>query len=252
MVCDTWRACSIPKYPTLQPFITFCSSSLDNARPSTFSFPLLSVLMVWVPVQVYLIPVLGIPGFSAGHLTSIQAAIGTPRPGAERDECLDDGVHQIHDYGDHRVGDDQALAGTRQLHPQAAVDDAQDQPDSSPPYMRMAENAAAASLGELRVVDEAESRLDREHADHDSTELDVSVREELRTLLASPGRPHWTFHQKTSTHHSSLLRAVHAEAKASPHQQPAHHLPAYGGSVSTWYLHSCWRPRELWTWLQRL
>lgn len=30
----------------------------------------------------------------------------------------------------------------------------------------------------------------------------------------------------TETHHISLLRAVYAEAEASPHQQPTNHLPA--------------------------
>lgn len=91
--------------------------------------------------------------------------------------------------------------------------------------MGMAEDSAAASLGELRVVDEAESGLDCENADYDSAELDVCIREELIVPSAclNYGDSEGFYHK---TYHIPLLCAVHAEAEASPHQQPAHHLPA--------------------------
>lgn len=145
---------------------------LKNAFPLLL-FTVVGVLVVRVPIEVHLIPLLGITGPSSRHLTPLQTAVAPPTAGAERDEPLDDRIHQVHDYSNNRVGDDQAVAGVCQLQSQAAVDNAQDQPDASPPDMSVAEDAAGARLCELRVVDEAESRLDGEHAHHDSAELDV-------------------------------------------------------------------------------
>lgn len=158
---------------------------------------------------------------SPRRLASFYAAVRPSGPGPERDQCLDDCVHQVHDYSNHRVGNDQAVACVGQLQSQAAVDDSQNQPEPTPPDVGIAEDAAAASLHELLVVDEAESRLNCKHADHNSAELNVRVGKELEAWSAVTDAFGHGF-----THHISLLSAVYAKAEASPHEQPGHHLPA--------------------------
>lgn len=59
--------------------------SPDNAT-FLLLFTMLSVLVVRIPVEVHLIPVLGVTGPGAGHLTPVQTAVVPPGPGAERDE----------------------------------------------------------------------------------------------------------------------------------------------------------------------
>lgn len=165
------------------------------------------------------------------HLARISASLLV----ADCCKHLDAGVQQVEQNSHDGIRSNVALFRVRELEAQTPVDSAENQQNTSPPEMGVAENATASSLGKPAVVQLAQNRLDSKQADHDGAkqsmvvvkELGSSQQESSRFLQLTKcgvGRKKSIQGYLLKPYQFAHLCAIHPETKERPHAQPSEDL----------------------------